>query len=385
MLGGSSFQNRLPHKLSRMSRYPMTRMIDTSRYVFNRRCFRSFSVVCGNFDVKTSTTIKNRVGNFSSYTRNDSNKGSIKERKSFDKNAENVHQRRDRDTLRQPNGYAKESSYDQQNRNHVQRSPQQLQINTNKFSDNSRRKVNETRLVDTKNVNNKRNDKLALRKISMVMAQIQSEIKSLSRPMAPIWMIETKSSAMNCQDIISDMTTRREIFFATSRLFDEILIPLTQQSIIQPSGKHRMEFSAIVDNIFRFYHECYIDDNYHMKQHTKRSPSVFDKCIHLLKLLQDHQYEPSHYHCYVAATLAAREGRWIEGAAIYETHIQSALTPTQSSADISTAIGLYIIARASQRRVGRSIVPVDRVMNNVLQLTLVSPQDSDLCTCSFYC
>ena len=142
------------------------------------------------------------------------------------------------------------------------------------------------------------------------------------------------------------------------------------KAILSPSGKHRHEFSAIFERLLRLYLQC-----------SSRDTQLFENHVaSLLQLFQHFQFEISHRQCHLAVELAAREGQWERAATLYASHIdpaQGGYTPVVGGA-METITGLYCLARAAQQHPSAGPA-VERVLEGVLHLTLVSSSDAEKC------
>jgi hypothetical protein len=115
---------------------------------------------------------------------------------------------------------------------------------------------------------------------------------------------------------------------------------------------------------------------------------LFQECLQLVDLVRNQfQLELTHKQCDAAVQVAARDGRWADAALLYSNHIDPdaagylpVVTTTATAGDRSTVSGLYCIARAAMEA---GTLPVESVLDGVLKLSLVSPTDTENCTCFF--
>jgi len=143
-----------------------------------------------------------------------------------------------------------------------------------------------------------------------------------------------------------------------------------EQNILRPSGKHRHEFSAILERILALYLQCAT---------PKTTQQLFTNQVSgdLLQLMNHFQLELNHRQCDLAVQIAAREGLWDQAAELYTSHIdpdQGGYTPVTKTCMTETIRGLYCIARAAANS-----LPVEKVFEGVLSLSLVSSYDTEKC------
>lgn len=240
--------------------------------------------------------------------------------------------------------------------------------------------------VTDKDNKSKRPDLIALESILIEIKKIRNEIDLISNAIPPLWSFQTivESSDKNIGSerfqIVSQQ--RQKVYYMTQNLVDNLLGPLLKQNVIRPNGKHRREYTLIIEFLLQFYHHCLpfkaiMSSN---SNNEGKFVSIYEKCYHLYQLLNEYKYVPTHAQCLVLVTAAAREGKWIEAATIYEDHInpdKTGYTPTFQSDDIYGAmIGLYVIAKAASKA---NTLPVENVMDGVLKLSMVSSQDTEMC------
>jgi hypothetical protein len=241
---------------------------------------------------------------------------------------------------------------------------------------------------------NKRPDVIAIEQIMSQISSIQSEISSLPDSLPPVWSLpmsieDNIDTIIQLDEQLSDVAQREEIFQNIVTLVDRHLAPLLEKGTIHPEGKHRHEFAVIVERLLQLYSHCVpLVLETKAEENTTTVISVYEECEHLHRLLKSYGYEQSHVECHCTVLTAAREGRWVEAATLYENHIDPDKTgylPMVEKDDIHAAtVGLYAMARAALAMGTR---PVESVMDGVLKLTMVSPSDSETCklVMDYYC
>lgn len=231
------------------------------------------------------------------------------------------------------------------------------------------------------NKNNNRNsniggsqpDVAAISDLTSKLAALHRQIFEAGlRANYPVWKVEDTRLEDESFLVHEQEQKRQELMPHIASAVDDLRhYVLGPNSILRPSNKHRHEFTAIVERILQLCLHC-----------SSRDTQLFDNHVTgLLELLQQFKFEINHRQCHLAVQLAAREGQWEQAAALYSSHIdpdQAGYTPVVGSAlDIVT--GLYCLARAAQQQQPNVGPPVERVLEGVLHLSLVSSSDTERC------
>lgn len=182
--------------------------------------------------------------------------------------------------------------------------------------------------------------------------ELQTKLESLSAP--PVWEPIAVDEHHPDEQIHLVVDQARQ-------LVDRIKRHVKDGSIT----KYRREVSVLLERI--------------MKVYSQLPAPAFDECQRILTLLQAWNLDLQQGHCQYAITAAAREGRWKEAANIFWSHIDpddSGYTPVD--VNVANPVGLYAIARYAQEQ-GTAVV--ENVMDGVLRMSMVSPNDQEKCTC----
>jgi len=166
-----------------------------------------------------------------------------------------------------------------------------------------------------------------------------------------------------------DSADERQAIFEETQMILKRIENAVSSHQLNPSGKHGRELSYLIGQILEIYSSVAVpfgDDT-----------SVFDACCGAMTLLQEWNLDlqPQNYAC--AVEVAARESRWNEASILFSEQIDPDAhghTPMKISRHL--AVGLYAIARNSQREGGAT---VDHVMDAVLKMCMVCPTDQDHC------
>ena len=111
---------------------------------------------------------------------------------------------------------------------------------------------------------------------------------------------------------------------------------------------------------------------------TILSTSSYDDCSRVMNIIQSYNLDLPHYDHAIQA--AAVEKNWAEAARLFRQKIdpdEAGYTPVEVS--VQNPLGLYAIAKDAQKNQDGNVA--DRVMDAVLNLTMVSPTDQEKCEC----
>ena len=221
-------------------------------------------------------------------------------------------------------------------------------------------------------------DIAAISEITYALAELQHRVAEAGLDdRTPIWRFDRRDAAVAALPDVGDEEEeewRREMLERITVVADELRHYVLDREVLRPDGRHRHEFSAIVERLMELYWQC-----------SSATTSLYpDQITELLDLMRQYRLDLNHRQCDLAVQIAAREGRFREAARLYAEHIdpdQSGYTP---AADPRTAVaGLYCTARAAAVGAtgggGGGVLPVERVLEGVLSLSLVSPSDTEKC------
>ena len=230
------------------------------------------------------------------------------------------------------------------------------------------------------NKNNNRNSNIDGRQPDVAaISDLTSKLSALHRQILeaglradyPVWKQEATRPEDGSSLVHEQEQRRQELISHIASVVDDLRhYVLGSNSILHPSNRHRHEFTAIIERIFQVCLHC-----------SSRDTRMFDNHVTgLVELLQQFKFEINHRQCYLAVQLAAREGEWERAAALYSSHIdpdQAGYTPVVGSA-LEIVTGLYCMARAAQQQPSGGPA-VERVLEGVLHLSLVSSSDTEIC------
>jgi hypothetical protein len=214
----------------------------------------------------------------------------------------------------------------------------------------------------------------------------------------PLWMLSQQEQELN-MDSENDETVRKmellnQIFQRTIML-QEQLNQYVEQKYIRPGTLHRHEFVALIGTILQIYSSLpsnVIATSASVVETSSSSihptVSLFTQTLELIDWIRRPPFglELSHTQCHAVITVAARCQQWSTASKIYMEHIDPDIggyipVPVNSTTARSfTMDGLYCIARAA---LVANTLPVENVLDGVTKLMMVSPADTESCTCCF--
>lgn len=176
-----------------------------------------------------------------------------------------------------------------------------------------------------------------------------------------------------------DIQTRQMVFQETTQLMQQ-LTHAVQKGLINPSGKHGRELSALLVHILRLYSVSIPPQPPQDDKEKINHLSAYQQCVKILKLMNTWNLNCHSQHTHYVIMAAVHENLWSDASDLFLQQIDpdiAGYTPIQIS--ISSPVGLYAIAKHAQEGQENGTVVVEPVFEAVLNMSLVNPQDQDKC------
>ena len=211
----------------------------------------------------------------------------------------------------------------------------------------------------------------ALRDVVGHLSQLQQQVAG-QHPV-PVWESDRRRRRRHGPTKGGDEQQRAaaasflENVIATDTLLREYL----SDGVIQADGRHRHEFSVMVEHLLRLYAHCSAavvgsDDDAAAVVITAQQ-----KATALADLLSDYRANLLLAHTDALMAIAAHAEDWSQAVRWYHTHLDPAVA-TPGTAIAST--GLYCVGRLAQEQ---GTLPVESVFEAVKKLAMTTPEESE--------
>ena len=206
------------------------------------------------------------------------------------------------------------------------------------------------------------------------LSGIQREL-DLLKPRPPVC---SSLDGLQVEEDDPDDSTRQDIFRQTQTWLNQ-LDQCVAKDLLEPS-KYRPEFSILLERVLQLYSD------------SIATPSDFAECRRVLDLLTSWTLDVQQSHVDHVLAAAVRVQQWKTAAQLFERHIDPDVGGRPYDMSVSNPVGLYAVAKHAQEEsataaggttttsLSSSSAAVDRVMDAVLKLSMLSSTDQDTCT-----